>query len=401
MTEQKRRIPARRIVSIVLGWLHVALIFAPIYAGIVNFFNPGFSQADILFYHLRGMLFVIPVALSWFAIRYLRHILFYLAASISIIALAVVLFGTKLMIIPTLLLCFLRFYNRLTGEAHPLLDHAVYLVIPLFLLPAAVSFFYPAVDALYQTTAPFCAALYFLLCFAQRGIGRIDGYIAVNHTMRNLPVRRIALISAATLGVILVIFAAILLPPLLQSRTAYRYTPPPVSAGNTAEPEITPEPQTPADGTDWMQTLESEPNPFLIFALRILEYIVIAAVSVGLVFGVIFGALRLSRSFRRSFRDTGDLVENLESDAYETVREKRRRRDRPGLFDRTPNAVVRRRYRRTILRAAKEPPQPWMSPAEAEAHAKLSGDDADRLHALYEKARYSAEGCSKQDAAGL
>ena len=39
---------------------------------------------------------------------------------------------------------------------------------------------------------------------------------------------------------------------------------------------------------------------------------------------------------------------------------------------------VRRRYRRTVLRAAKEPPQPWMSPAEAEAHAKLSGDDADR-----------------------
>lgn len=150
-----------------------------------------------------------------------------------------------------------------------------------------------------------------------------------------------------------------------------------------------------------MQPLDSEPNPLLKLAFQILEYVLIAAVTVGLIFGVIFGALRLSRMFRRSFRDTGDLVENLESDTYETVREKRRRRDRPGLFDRTPNAAVRRRYRRTVLRAAKEPPQPWMSPAEAEAHAKLSGDDADRLHALYEKARYSPEGCSKQDAAGL
>ena len=163
MTEQKKRVPARRIAFIVLGWLHVALIFAPIYAGIVNFFSPGFSQADILLCHLRGLLLVIPIALSWFAGRYLRNIVIYLVASISIIALTVVLFGTKLMIIPALLLCFLRFYNRLTGEAHPLLDHAVYLVLPLFLFPAAIAFFYPAVDGIYQVTAPFCAALYFLL----------------------------------------------------------------------------------------------------------------------------------------------------------------------------------------------------------------------------------------------
>lgn len=400
MTEQKKRVPARRIAFIVLGWLHVALIFAPIYAGIVNFFSPDFSQADILLCHLRGLLLVIPIALSWFAGRYLRNIVIYLVASISIIALTVVLFGTKLMIIPALLLCFLRFYNRLTGEAHPLLDHAVYLVLPLFLLPAAIAFFYPAVDGIYQVTAPFCAALYFLLCFTQRGIARIDGYIEMNRTMRNMPARRIARISTATLGVILVIFAAILLPPLLLNQNDFRYTPPPASAGSTAAPQATAAPQGSTE-PDWMQPLDSEPNPLLKLAFQILEYVLIAAVTVGLIFGVIFGALRLSRMFRRSFRDTGDLVENLESDTYETVREKRRRRDRPGLFDRTPNAAVRRRYRRTVLRAAKEPPQPWMSPAEAEAHAKLSGDDADRLHALYEKARYSAEGCSKQDAAGL
>ena len=74
-------------------------------------------------------------------------------------------------------------------------------------------------------------------------------------------------------------------------------------------------------------------------------------------------------------------------------------RDRPRLLDRSPNAVIRRRYRRTILRAAKEPPQPWMSPAEAEAHAKLTGSATERLHTVYEKARYSPNGCSKQDLA--
>lgn len=397
-----RRIPVRRFVCIVLGWLHGALLFAPLFAFVLNFFNPGAARADILRYHLLGLLIVVPIALSWLAERYLRHILIYLVASVSIIALTVVLFGgAVLMALPAALLCFLRFYNRVTGEPRSLLDHAGYPILPLFLLPAAASFFYPAVSGTYQITAPICAALYFLLCFAQRGIARIDEYIEMNRTIRNLPGRRILLIATAMLLIILLIFAAILLPPLLLNQSEYRYTPPPTPEGTAATPQPSDTQQGDFEDNAWISALDSEPNPTLTFIFRLLEYIVLAAASIGIVFGIVFGALRLSRMFRQSFRDRGDLVENLQDDKVETVREKRQTRDRPRFFDRSPNAVVRRRYRRTILRAAKEPPQPWMSPAEAEAHARLAGGDMDRLHDLYEKARYSADGCSRQDAARL
>ena len=396
-----RRIPVRRFVCIVLGWLHGALIFAPIYAGVVNFFNPDFSQADILLYHLRGMLVAVPVALSWFAERYLRNIVMYLIASISISALTVEIFDSWFMFIPAIIICFFRFRNRLTGETHSLLDFAVYLALPLFLIPVLASFFYASIDRIYQVTAPFCAALYFLLCFAQRGIARIDEYIEMNRTIRNLPGRRILLIATAMLLIILLIFAAILLPPLLLNQSEYRYTPPPTPEGTAATPQPSDTQQGDFEDNAWISALDSEPNPTLTFIFRLLEYIVLAAASIGIVFGIVFGALRLSRMFRQSFRDRGDLVENLQDDKVETIREKRQARDRPRFFDRSPNAVVRRRYRRTILRAAKEPPQPWMSPAEAEAHARLAGSDIDRLHDLYEKARYSADGCSRQDAARL
>lgn len=402
MNIRHRRVPIRRVVFILLGWLHGALLFAPLFAFVLNFFNPGAARADILRYHLLGLLIVVPIALSWLAERYLRHILIYLVASVSIIALTVVLFGgAVLMALPAALLCFLRFYNRVTGEPRSLLDHAGYPILPLFLLPAAASFFYPAVSGTYQITAPICAALYFLLCFAQRGIARIDEYIEMNRTIRNLPGRRILLIATAMLLIILLIFAAILLPPLLLNQSEYRYTPPPTPEGTAATPQPSDTQQGDFEDNAWISALDSEPNPTLTFIFRLLEYIVLAAASIGIVFGIVFGALRLSRMFRQSFRDRGDLVENLQDDKVETVREKRQTRDRPRFFDRSPNAVVRRRYRRTILRAAKEPPQPWMSPAEAEAHARLAGGDMDRLHDLYEKARYSADGCSRQDTARL
>lgn len=402
MNIRHRRVPIRRVVFILLGWLHGALLFAPLFAFVLNFFNPGAARADILRYHLLGLLIVVPIALSWLAERYLRHILIYLVASVSIIALTVVLFGgAVLMALPAALLCFLRFYNRVTGEPRSLLDHAGYPILPLFLLPAAASFFYPAVSGTYQITAPICAALYFLLCFAQRGIARIDEYIEMNRTIRNLPGRRILLIATAMLLIILLIFAAILLPPLLLNQSEYRYTPPPTPEGTAATPQPSDTQQGDFEDNAWISALDSEPNPTLTFIFRLLEYIVLAAASIVIVFGIVFGALRLSRMFRQSFRDRGDLVENLQDDKVETIREKRQARDRPRFFDRSPNAVVRRRYRRTILRAAKEPPQPWMSPAEAEAHARLAGSDMDRLHDLYEKARYSADGCSHQDAARL
>ncbi|MGN0439612.1 MAG: hypothetical protein ACI4HH_02415, partial [Hominenteromicrobium mulieris] len=128
--------------------------------------------------------------------------------------------------------------------------------------------------------------------------------------------------------------------------------------------------------------------------MKILEYIVLIALAGGLIFGVIYGCIRISRGFKTSFVDRRDLVENLPEDERTTVRERAQKRDRPGFLDRSPTAAVRRKYRKTLLHAAKEPPARWMSPAEAEAHAKLQND---ALHIVYEKARYSEKGCTKDD----
>lgn len=400
MTSKNRRIPPRRILSIVLGWLHGALVFAPLYAFIFTFLDGESSREAIVRSQLFGLLIVVPIALTWLAGRYVRGIVLYLLACAAIIACTVWIFGTGLMAIPAIVLCFFRFYNRITGERHSIFDHAGYPALLLFLIPAVASFFYKEINSVYQFTAPVFAAVYFLICFAQRGLERIDGYITMNDTVRNMPTHRIVQISAVTLTIVLVLFTVILLPPLLQNDSVYRYEPPPVSEGTPTESESNDDNNMDyGEQPNWMTQIEVEPNPVLILIFRVLEYILLAAVCIGAVFCIIFGALRLSRLFRHSFQDKDDLVENLQDDRRETIRERRQHRDRPGFFDRSPNAIVRRRYRRTILRAAKEPPQPWMTPSEAETHAKLTGREIEQLHVLYEKARYSADGCSRQDIA--
>jgi hypothetical protein len=63
---------------------------------------------------------------------------------------------------------------------------------------------------------------------------------------------------------------------------------------------------------------------------------------------------------------------------------------------------IRRRYKRTIKKSTKGSPTFWASPLELESQAGLAeSSDMQRLHGYYEKARYSKEGCTREDAAAL
>ena len=342
---------------------------------------------------LRGFLILAPIALSWFAIKCLRRIFFYILASIGITVLTGFLFDSVLMAVVALFICFMRLYGRLHGESHSLFDHAGYAGLAVFAVPFLCSVFTDRADLIFQPVSLVFAAVYFVLCLTQRGIRRIDDYIDVNAAMQNMPARRIVRITCALLAAAAVFCTAVLLPPLLTNDIGYRYTP-----REAIHAEYTPPEQTKTSSGGNMPLDEmipaAEPSPVLVLIMKILEYIVLIALAGGLIFGVIYGCIRISRGFKTSFVDRRDLVENLPEDERTTVRERAQKRDRPGFLDRSPTAAVRRKYRKTLLHAAKGPPARWMSPAEAEAHAKLQND---ALHIVYEKARYSEKGCTKGD----
>ena len=62
---------------------------------------------------------------------------------------------------------------------------------------------------------------------------------------------------------------------------------------------------------------------------------------------------------------------------------------------------IRRQYKKAIKKAGKYQPTGAETPAELEERNGLSGDGMRRLHDGYEKARYSREGCTKEEAEAL
>lgn len=334
-----------------------------------------------------------PIALSWFAIKCLRRIFFYILASIVITVLTGFLFDSVLMAVVALFICFMRLYGRLHSESHSLFDHAGYAGLAVFAVPFLCSVFTDRADLIFQPVSLVFAAVYFVLCLTQRGIRRIDDYIDVNAAMQNMPARRIVRITCALWPP-----QPCSVPPFCCRRCSQTTSATATPRARRSTPNTTPPEQTETSSGGDMPLDEmipaAEPNPVLVLIMKILEYILLIALAGGLIFGVIYGCIRISRGFKTSFVDRRDLVENLPEDERTTVRERAQKRDRPGFLDRSPTAAVRRKYRKTLLHAAKEPPARWMSPAEAEVHAKLQND---ALHIVYEKARYSEKGCTKDD----
>ena len=293
----KKQIPVRHILYVVLGWLHATMLCTPLYALVLNFVSEGMTKDVILQNILRGFLILAPITLSWFAIKCLRRIFFYILASIGITVLTGFLFDSVLMAVVALFICFMRLYGRLHGESYSLFDHAGYADLAVFAVPFLCSVFTDRADLIFQPVSLVFAAVYFVLCLTQRGIRRIDDYIDVNAAMQNMPARRIVRITCALLAAAAVFCTAVLLPPLLTSDIGYRYTP-----REAIHAEYTPPEQTETSPGGNMPLDEmipaAEPSPVLVLIMKILEYIVLIALAGGLIFGVIYGCIRISRGFK-------------------------------------------------------------------------------------------------------
>lgn len=102
---------------------------------------------------------------------------------------------------------------------------------------------------------------------------------------------------------------------------------------------------------------------------------------------------------KRDKKYEGDIVEFIKTEAKkEKIKRKSVLTEEEKEKNNSPNAIVRRAYRKRIKTGIKGKIPFWASPIELETMAEWqeTGNKSE-LHLLYEKARYSKEGCLKED----
>lgn len=375
----------------VMGWFHCGWIIALYYATAYRIFQ---GDAALPGRFWRGLLVVIPFALADLALQFTRKLWEYLLVSVFLCGLAWLLLGTPVAALPVAAVCFFRARNRLSEElVDSLLDHPslplLIAVVPPFLYSAAAN------GPLLQKLCLIWMAVYGLLWCAYRGLKNIEAYLELNRTMSGVPVKRIVLTSGLAVAGMVFLAGALILPVLVMGQGFFRIDP---TAPDRGEPQIQLETTGPSMAMGVPQWLEEigEKNTFQIPPF--VGYFFGALVGVGLLIFLLYGVYWVIRGLRGSFVDHRDVVQYLHGPEDQMEEAPSQRRARPALWDRSPNAQVRRKYRRTVLRLSKEAPPSWAAPQEIEERAGL-GDS--RLHQLYERARYSREGVTSQESRSL
>ncbi len=388
----------RSAALLALGWLHWAMLVAIIFA---MFFDMLYGLAELELMSpqaafFRGLLFAIPTGLSWFAIKRIRSFMLFLLASLGLSGLSWLLVGHPGGALIMFVMCLIRMRTRLAegeeGAVRSLFDtpslFGLCVFVLLFLFSAGVADGLPRL----QWLTVLGAVLYLIVCLGYNGLDRLDSYLTLNKDMHGLPARRIQHIAGSAVLILVLLTAALLLPMALGHSGFVRLKMPEFKGGGTENliPEATPVPGRPEMKiADMLPQVDSTP----IQIPPIVGYIFFGLIGALLLAGLFAAVIHLFKNFRRSFSDSRDVVQYLSRDEQEYARELTETLRRPRIWDRSPGAVIRRRYRKALLKAG-EPPERWMTPQEAE---NAVGVQIPALHRLYEKARYGREECTQED----
>lgn len=375
----------RQLVMRTIGWLHCAMIYALFYCAVFRLLQ---GEETLRWTMWRGLLSIIPLAVADLAGEFCRKLWQFSLVSLGACGLAWVLLGHPATALPIAVVCFFRGKNRLSEEpVESMLDRPQLPLVLVVLLP----FFYSALGGgpSLQKVCLIWAALYVLLYGAWVGFERIQRYLSLNQNMAGVPVKRIVRTSGlAVIGMVL-LAGGLLLPALLLENGYFRIDP--QQNRVTVETEIEPVgmtmPSLPQELLELGEGSTFQIPPFV-------SYLFTAVIGAAVIVCLFYGIYLVLRNFRGTFVDHRDVVQYLRGPEEQSESVPKKTGKRIPLWDRTPNAQVRRKYRREILRMAKEKPPGWAAPREIEETVGLQDQ---RLHQLYEKARYSQKGCTAQE----
>ena len=145
----------------------------------------------------------------------------------------------------------------------------------------------------------------------------------------------------------------------------------------------------------------AEQSAFLEILMKIMD-----ALSWVLVIGlVLFVVYKIAKKFYQLYlefdmnsAENGDEIEKIYTvQSKEEKRQIKKQQTENLRWNRTPNARIRKHYKRRVLRELNETPKSFMTPEEIEAGISMEEEEKDNFHRIYEKARYGNVSCTKEE----
>ena len=402
-----------------LSAVHGALIVVSLMAMV----HGAVHGEDLLYYWVRGLVILVPFALTFFAANWVKHLITYLIIGVFSVALMVILpysFVEKLILaILSVLLVLVRMGSRVSNTEN-ILDIPAPAGALLFVFLFIVSVFLKNEEL--QNLLYWLGFGYVVLLFLYMNFSHLRAFMHEREETANLPVSLMKKTNRRMLSLfLLVTILMMLIIPLLPVDKIAEAAGKAVKAFFAWLASFAPEAQeavetmaesAPQEAGGPMMLPEASPTPrWLEIIQEVLFRLFSSAVLIALAAGI---GMLIYNLFKRFYRprtttfeedSTGDEKELLDFSAKGSAKAQRE-----SFFDRfKPNAWVRRFYRKSLLKSlaasgTKADNIPSSStPSELEAYCRLPADEERTavLHALYEKARYSETGCTSEDVSRL
>lgn len=404
-----------RIIFRIISWLHALVIFWCFYPLAVCLFWPEEPEKEK--FCMTGILLLLPIILSWYAVRKLKSLILYLGTGLAASVCYGILNGTLCSALGlddhrgavfSVILSLLLFLIRGQGKQK---EESVFLDVPMPLHWLSLAIHY-VLGALYKV--PFYWHMAFklflldaFLCFVFRFFGGFCSFLEEHSHSAGLPVETMRKVSGVIFCCGCMVLFLFVLPALLYGKT-------PISSLSFDEKTSSREKMEAVRQEETVRIAENaalserlsgmgemeryEPPGWLVFASKIITFLI-----------CISGGLTVLILICRACRNAGDYFASGTEDEIcflEKETHGRNRRPKKEGFSRhmemSANMRIRRLYKKLLHRGMKETLTGSETPTELEEKAGLAGNENRLLlHAFYEKARYSGEGCSEEEAVTL
>lgn len=379
----KVKFELRKVLLAFLPWLHVSLIIAPIYAYVASYV----WQKEIIASYLMGLSVIFPVAVTRILITKTKKLFSFVV--LSLVFSVLWFFFDPILGVLLFFMALIRLVGRFRSGNKTVFDSPHYAGLAAFTLPFVFS---AAADIpSLQLISLVSALVYAMLTLLYRSLKRLDEYIEMNRSMADFPAKRVSSTTLRTVSALVAVLLAVCLVILVVNFDFF-LMPEFTNPGDEIEEEMI----MSSDGYSGGNNVFFGLPDISGYQLNI-NWVAVGKVLVSFVAAVIIIALavvvyNLARGFSESaaVREENDIIENIRDKEEKLTAPKEKHRLVPDL---SPNAAVRRKYRRAVL-SENYSPEPWQSPREIETAAGIRDEV---LHELYEKARYSEKGCTPED----